>query len=55
MAFDNVGLSMLFRYSMAVFVFMFVVDGKQWVSPPMAEDYADDGFGARNGIVVVRR
>lgn len=35
--------------------FMFVVDGKQWVSPPMAEDYADDGFGARNGIVVVRR
>jgi len=35
--------------------FMFLVDGKQWVSPPMAEDYADDGFGARNGIVVVRR
>ncbi len=35
--------------------FMFVVDGKQWMSPPMAEDYADDGFGARNGIVVVRR
>ena len=34
--------------------FMFVVDGKQWVSPPMAEDYADDGFGAKNGIVVVR-
>src|SRR5262245_10235155 len=25
--------------------FMFVVDGKEWVSPPMAEDYADDGFG----------
>jgi 1,4-alpha-glucan branching enzyme len=33
--------------------FMFVVDG-QWVSPPVAEDYADDGFGKRNGIVVVR-
>lgn len=35
--------------------FMFVVDGRHWVSPPLAEDYADDGFGARNGIVVVRR
>jgi 1,4-alpha-glucan branching enzyme len=35
--------------------FMFVVDGKEWISPPLAEDYADDGFGAKNGIVVVRR
>ena len=35
--------------------FMFVVDGKEWVSPPLAEDYSDDGFGAKNGIVVVRR
>src|SRR5262245_7705877 len=35
--------------------FMFVVNGREWVSPPMAEDYADDGFGAKNGIVVVRR
>ena len=34
-------------------LFMFVVDG-QWVSPPVADDYADDGFGKRNGIVVVR-
>ena len=34
--------------------FMFVVDGQQWISPPIAEDYADDGFGTRNGIVVVR-
>lgn len=34
--------------------FMFVVDGQQWVSPPAAEDYVDDGFGARNGVVVVR-
>ena len=34
-------------------LFMFVVDGA-WVSPPLAEDFADDGFGARNGIVVVR-
>jgi len=34
--------------------FMFVVDGTQWVTPPAADDFADDGFGARNGIVVVR-
>ena len=35
-------------------LFMYVVDGTQWISPPLAEDYVDDGFGARNGVVVVR-
>jgi 1,4-alpha-glucan branching enzyme len=35
-------------------LFMFVVDGTQWISPPLAEDYVDDGFGTRNGVVVVR-
>jgi 1,4-alpha-glucan branching enzyme len=35
-------------------LFMYVVDGARWISPPLAEDYSDDGFGARNGIVVVR-
>ncbi len=35
-------------------LFMYVVDGTQWTSPPLAEDYADDGFGAKNGVVVVR-
>ncbi len=35
-------------------LFMYVVDGTQWISPPFAEDYMDDGFGTRNGIVVVR-
>ena len=34
-------------------LFMFVVDGK-WIVPPLAEDYADDGFGSRNGVVIVR-
>jgi 1,4-alpha-glucan branching enzyme len=34
--------------------FMYVVDGTLWVSPPFAEDYADDGFGSKNGVVVVR-
>ena len=35
-------------------LFMYVVDGTQWLSPPAAEDYVDDGFGARNGVVMVR-
>ena len=35
-------------------LFMFVVDGTNWISPPLAEDYVDDGFGARNGVVIVR-
>ena len=34
-------------------LFMYVVDG-QWISPPLAEDYLDDGFGAQNGVVIVR-
>jgi 1,4-alpha-glucan branching enzyme len=34
--------------------FMFVVDGTEFVSPPLAEAYVDDGFGARNGVVIVR-
>ena len=35
-------------------LFMYVVDGTQWISPPLAEDYVDDGFGSKNGVVVVR-
>jgi len=35
-------------------VFMFVVNGEQWVVPPEAEDYVEDGFGQKNGVVVVR-
>ena len=34
-------------------LFMFVVDGK-WVVPPLAEDFVDDGFGSKNGVVIVR-
>jgi 1,4-alpha-glucan branching enzyme len=34
-------------------LFMYVVDGTEWVSPPLAQDLVDDGFGAKNGIVVV--
>ena len=35
-------------------LFMYVVDGTHWLSPPAADDYVDDGFGAWNGVVVVR-
>ena len=34
--------------------FMFVVDGTEWVVPPAAEDYVDDGLGSKNGVVIVR-
>jgi 1,4-alpha-glucan branching enzyme len=36
-------------------LFMYVVDGTEWISPPFAEDYVDDAFGARNGVVIVRQ
>lgn len=36
------------------YVFMFVVNGEQWVVPPVADDYVDDGFGQKNGVMVVR-
>ncbi len=34
-------------------VFMFVVNDEEWVVPPLADDYVDDGFGQKNGVVVV--
>jgi 1,4-alpha-glucan branching enzyme len=34
-------------------LFMYVVDGTHWIRPPLAEYYVDDGFGSRNGVVVV--
>lgn len=36
------------------YTFMYLVDGKRWVTPPMAEDFVTDGFGQTNGVVVVR-
>ena len=35
-------------------LFMYVVDGARWISPPLAEFYTDDGFGAKNGVVIVQ-
>jgi hypothetical protein len=34
--------------------YMFVVDGKAWVTDPKAETYRDDGFGNRNAVMRVR-
>ena len=35
-------------------LFMYVVNGDRWLSPPLAHDYAEDGFGLKNGVVIVR-
>jgi len=34
--------------------FMYVVDDTRWTTPAQAEVYVDDGFGSKNGVVVVR-
>jgi hypothetical protein len=33
--------------------YMFVVDGAEWVTDPVAERYVDDGFGMRNALLAV--
>jgi 1,4-alpha-glucan branching enzyme len=35
-------------------LFMFVIDGTRWITPPLADDFVDDGFGSKNGVVIVR-
>ena len=34
--------------------FMYLVNGTEWVVPPLAEDFVTDGFGQTNGVVIVR-
>jgi anti-sigma factor RsiW len=34
--------------------YMFVVDGKAWITDPNAETYSDDGFGNKNAVVRVK-
>jgi hypothetical protein len=36
-----------------VWRYAFLVDG-EWVSPPDASRYEEDGFGGRNGVIHVR-
>jgi hypothetical protein len=33
--------------------YMFVIDGKRWVTDPEAERYLDDGFGMRNAVITI--
>ena len=33
--------------------YMFVIDGKQWVTDPEAERYIDDDFGMRNAVITI--
>lgn len=46
--------SVVVPLSAGEYVFMFVVNGEQWVVPLVADDYVDDGFGQKNGVMVVR-
>ena len=33
--------------------YMFVIDGKQWIADPLAEEGAGDGFGSQNAVLDV--
>jgi hypothetical protein len=35
------------------YTYMFVLDGKAWVTDPGADSYQDDGFGSRNAVMKV--
>ena len=36
-----------------IYEYAYVVDGGEWVAPPEAAMYVDDGFGNRNGVLVI--
>jgi len=36
-----------------VYYYQFVIDGKTWVVPPHADAYEEDGFGGKNGVVII--
>lgn len=36
-----------------VHTYMFLIDGTDWRTDPLAERYADDGFGNRNAVLAV--
>jgi len=37
-----------------VYAYMFIVDGKTWVTDPRAETYRDDGFGYNNSVLRIK-
>jgi anti-sigma factor RsiW len=36
------------------YTYMFVLDGKAWVTDPGADSYQDDGFGSTNAVIKIR-
>jgi anti-sigma factor RsiW len=42
------------RVKPGVYTYMFVVDGKAWVTDPDAETYQDDGFGNKNAVMRIK-
>jgi Glycogen recognition site of AMP-activated protein kinase len=45
--------SAMFPVPMGLHKYMFVVNGKTWVTDPRAERHVDDGFGMKNAIISV--
>lgn len=41
------------RLPEGIYYYQFVVDNNRWVVPPHAHAYASDGFGGKNGILIV--
>ncbi|MCG8469827.1 MAG: isoamylase early set domain-containing protein [Gemmatimonadetes bacterium] len=41
------------RLAPGVHKYMFLVDGQQWVTDPLAERYTEDGFGNRNAVIAI--
>ena len=39
--------------SPGVHKYMFVIDGTDWVTDPLAEQYVEDGFGNRNSVLAI--
>lgn len=41
------------RLSPGVHKYMFVLDGTEWITDPLAERYTEDGFGNRNAVIAI--
>ncbi len=43
------------RLPEGIYSYKFVIDNNVWVVPPHADAYASDGFGGKNGILIVSK
>ena len=41
------------RLAPGVHKYMFVLDGEEWITDPLAERYTEDGFGNRNAVIAI--